>query len=137
MVRPYVLTLVLAAALVTTTVVALVLLGRAPSPDTEAAVRAVGAKAFARVQSTGAFDAKRSRNVRGVTRQEQGVYCLDLAVGVKNVVASLSGGTVGVASGGLELVDANSTCPDETEVFVVTSNLSGDRADAPFYVVMH
>ena len=65
------------------------------------------------------------------------MYCLDLAVGVKNVVASLSGGTVGVASGGLELVDANSTCPDETEVFVVTSNLSGSRADVPFYVVMH
>jgi hypothetical protein len=42
-----------------------------------------------------------------------------------------------VASGGLELVDANSTCPDETGVFVVTSNLSGNRADVPFYVVMH
>jgi hypothetical protein len=137
MARPPVLTLVLATCIVTASIVGLALLDRVPSPDTEAAARAVGAKAFARVHIDGQFDAKRSRNVRGVTRQEQGVYCLDLTVGVKNVVASLSGGTVGVASGGLELVDANSTCPDETEVFVVTSNLSGNRADVPFYVVMH
>jgi hypothetical protein len=137
MARPFVLAPVLTAALVASAIIALALFGHTPFSDTEAARRTAGAKAFARVHSDGQFDAKRSRNVRGVTRQEQGVYCLDLAMGVKNVVASLSGGTVGVASGGLELVDANSTCPDETEVFVVTSNLSGNRADAPFYVVMN
>jgi hypothetical protein len=137
MARPYVLALVLVAALVTTTAVALVLLGRAASPDTEAAVRAVGAKAFARVQSTGAFDATRSRNVRSVTRPEDGLYCLDLEVSVKNTVASLTAGSAGVASAGLELTDGNSPCPNGTEVFVKTFDHAGNVLNASFYVVMH
>ena len=71
MARPPALTLVLAISIVTASIVGLALLNRVPSPDTEAAARAVGAKAFSRVHSDGQFDAKRSRNVRGVTRQSR------------------------------------------------------------------
>jgi hypothetical protein len=138
MARSPVLALMLAAALVATALVALTLLGRAPAPDTEAALRAVGAKAFARVNSTGVMDAQRSRNVRGVTRDDVGLYCLDLAVSVKNVVATLNAGSAGVASAGLELVDGNSSCRnDTTDVFVLTFNLAGSQVNEPFYVVMH
>ena len=114
---------------------AAVLLGR----SAEAADPAVGAKAYARVVSNGTFDANRSRNVVSVTRPSTGVYCFKLAVGVKNVVASLNAVSAArVVSAGLVVPDSLvSSCPTGSPVVVITRDLAGARVDAPFYVVMH
>jgi hypothetical protein len=133
--RPSVLLLVLAVSLVASALATFALLGRAPAPGAKAA-GGVGAKAFARVISNG--DLSQSRNVRGVTRPSAGLYCLNLDVAVKNVVASINAvSAVRVVSGGLVVDGVPGGCPNGTDVFVRTFELDGDPVDAPFYVLMH
>jgi len=104
--------------------------------DSSAASSRIGANAFASVKANGQL--LQSRNVRKVTRENQGEYCLDSAVKVKNVVASPSAAAAAaIVTGSAVAIDGNPLgCPAGTDAFVVTVSLTGDLEDAPFYVVM-
>src|SRR5688500_4506328 len=121
---------VLVASLAVAGLAALFLLGRAPLPGAGAADGAVGAKALARGLSDCFLDEGSSRNVRRVSHPSTGVYCLRLApVAVTNVVASLIHTTdAQLVSAGRTLAE-NSPCPSTTQVYVVTLDLAGNRAD--------
>jgi len=113
----------------------------------QAASTRLGAKAWARVISNGTFDAKRSRNISGITMAGTGFYCISLPFTVQNVSATVNAVSApAFAEAGLvgASVDGGLSCPASakgtSEVFVRTFTVSAAGAapaDVPFYVVLH